>query len=224
MVSEVKIPMKYRSYYPWFVWGISLVFHFYKFAILSFPDALRDSLQRAHSLSDFQILTLSYRPLFMFILFQVPFGYLIDRFGPKKIGTLCISLGAIGTLVFALTDSYKVMLVSRYLVGFSVAAILINSLKLVSSWFPSKCFALLLGFTVTVTMLGGIMGQMFIHGYARSYDWRLALIVFAAFGIAYAIFYFFAVFDGEPEKDINPEVKKFTFKKSIKKCISHPQT
>ena len=57
-----------------------------------------------------------------FACMQIPLGYLLDKFGPKKIVSSFTLIALIGTVSFALAQSFSGLLASRILIGVGVSA------------------------------------------------------------------------------------------------------
>ncbi len=74
---------------------------------------------------------------------QLPAGLLYDRFGPRLLLTLAVSVCALGAFLFAATSNVWMASTGRFLMGIGSAFSFIGALLLVSRWFPPHYFALL---------------------------------------------------------------------------------
>ena len=73
-----------------------------------------------------------------FASMQIPLGYLLDKFGPKKIVSSFLLIAFIGTLSFALAQSFSGLLLSRILIGIGVSACLMAPLTGYRIWFAEN--------------------------------------------------------------------------------------
>ncbi len=70
-----------------------------------------------------------------FASMQIPLGYLLDKHGPKKIVSSFLLIAIIGTVAFALAQSFSGLLISRILIGVGVSACLMGPLTGYRIWY-----------------------------------------------------------------------------------------
>ena len=111
-----------------------------------------------------------------FACMQIPLGYLLDRHGPKKIVSSFLLIAIIGTVAFALAQSFSGLLISRILIGVGVSACLMAPLTGYRIWFADEyqqranawmLMVLSMGFvfsTLPVQILLPIIGWRWIFG------------------------------------------------------------
>jgi len=111
-----------------------------------------------------------------FASMQIPLGYLLDRHGPKKIVSSFLLIAIIGTVAFALAQSFAGLLISRILIGVGVSACLMGPLTGYRIWFKDEyqqranawmLMVLSMGFvfsTLPVQILLPIIGWRWIFG------------------------------------------------------------
>jgi len=73
-----------------------------------------------------------------FASMQIPLGYLLDKHGPKKIVSSFLLIAIIGTVSFALAQSFTGLLISRILIGVGVSACLMGPLTGYRIWFADE--------------------------------------------------------------------------------------
>jgi predicted MFS family arabinose efflux permease len=64
---------------------------------------------------------------------------------------------AVGSFVFGIAQDLTMAYLGRFLIGVGVAAVFVNTLKLLADWFPPQTFATMTGLTTTVGFLGGLV-------------------------------------------------------------------
>jgi len=111
-----------------------------------------------------------------FASMQIPLGYLLDRHGPKKVVSSFLLIAIIGTIAFALAQSFSGLLISRILIGVGVSACLMGPLTGYRIWFADEyqqranawmLMVLSMGFvfsTLPVQILLPIIGWRWIFG------------------------------------------------------------
>jgi Arabinose efflux permease len=111
-----------------------------------------------------------------FASMQIPLGYLLDRHGPKKVVSSFLLIAIIGTVAFALAQSFSGLLISRILIGVGVSACLMGPLTGYRIWFADEyqqranawmLMVLSMGFvfsTLPVQLLLPVIGWRWIFG------------------------------------------------------------
>ena len=111
-----------------------------------------------------------------FATMQIPLGYLLDRHGPKKIVSSFLLIAIIGTVAFAMAQSFSGLLISRILIGIGVSACLMGPLTGYRIWFADEyqqranawmLMVLSMGFvfsTLPVQLLLPVIGWRWIFG------------------------------------------------------------
>jgi MFS family permease len=73
-----------------------------------------------------------------FSLMQIPAGYLLDKYGPKKVVAYLLLIALISTISFAFAKNFNGLLISRFFIGVGVAACLMGPLTGYRVWFEEK--------------------------------------------------------------------------------------
>jgi len=73
-----------------------------------------------------------------FSLMQIPAGYLLDKYGPKKVVAYLLLIAFISTISFAFAKNFTGLLISRFFIGVGVAACLMGPLTGYRVWFEEK--------------------------------------------------------------------------------------
>ncbi|MCP4490558.1 MAG: MFS transporter [Gammaproteobacteria bacterium] len=136
------------------------------------------------------LLTSTY--LITFAAIQLPLGVMLDRYGPRKIEALLLLFAAAGSALFALAESFTLLLVGRALIGFGVSACLMAAFKAFVQWFPVERLPLVNGLHMTAGGLGILFASAPTEFILHFTDWRglfwiLALLTFIVAIIVYAI-------------------------------------
>ncbi len=166
----------------WFRWLILLIISMLMFGSYYVYDAMspiNDYIQNEMQIDNqkFGLLATFYSlPNLLFLV--VVAGFLLDRIGVKKAGTLYAFLILLGSLVTTIGAgrSFALMLVGRAIFGIgSEAAILVTN-KVLARWFKGRELGFAFGLNITVMRLGSILALNSAAQIADTFgSWRYAL-------------------------------------------------
>jgi MFS family permease len=137
------------------------------------------------SAGDLGLLTAIY--FLVFAAVQLPFGVLLDRFGPHLIQSALLLIAGVGALVFALADGVITLMLGRALIGLGVALALMAGLKAIVLWFPPERLALANGWFIMLGALGALTATGPAEILVRSIGWRGLFTILAALSAAVAL-------------------------------------
>lgn len=109
-------------------------------------------------------------------LFQAPLGLLMDRFGPRRVQATLIVIAGIGALIFALGESWPVLLLGRVIMGIGAAGGLMTSLQAVTLWFPAPRWPVFNGMVMSIGSLGSLAATLPTQFLLDFVDWHRVLI------------------------------------------------
>jgi MFS family permease len=69
---------------------------------------------------------------------QLPAGYWLDKYGPKKVVMILLSIAVLSCFAFSISNSFIKLLISRTFIGVGVAACLMGPLTGYRKWFPTE--------------------------------------------------------------------------------------
>ena len=107
-----------------------------------------------------------------FASMQIPLGYLLDKFGPKKIVSSFLLIAFIGTVSFALAQNFSGLLVSRILIGIGVSACLMAPLTGYRIWFAENQQQRANSWMLMIASLGFLSSTLPIQLLLPSLGWR----------------------------------------------------
>ena len=120
---------------------------------------------------------------------QLPVGMLLDRYGPRRVEPVLLSVAAAGALLFAYAESLPGLAFARAVIGFGVCACLMAPLKAIATWFPRERHASLSGWIMVAGGLGALAATTPLEIALRGTSWRGIFVLLAAltFVVALAI-------------------------------------
>ena len=107
-----------------------------------------------------------------FACMQIPLGYLLDKFGPKKIVSSFLLIALIGTTSFALAQSFSGLLISRILIGVGVSACLMAPLTGYRIWFAENQQQRANSWMLMIASLGFLSSTLPVQLLLPSFGWR----------------------------------------------------
>lgn len=147
---------------------------------------LAERLMRTFDATGASLGTLHAAFFYVYAALQVPSGALADRYGPRRVAATGTAVMSLGTLAFAVADSYAVAFLARAAMGLGGAVIYICILRFGVDWFRPDEFATLNGLTAAVSGIGGIVATYPLAVAAAALGWRGALAGLGAGGLVLA--------------------------------------
>ncbi len=163
--------------------ALFLIGYFHRVA----PATMTSELMGDFSIGATMLGNLSAVYFYSYVLMQVPTGVLVDRWGPRRILALGALTAGIGGLLFALAPSLSLAIAGRFLVGAAVAVAFISILKLATHWIPPQRFALVMGMTVLVGVIGGLGGGLPLAFLVDLHGWRAVMTAVAILTLVLAL-------------------------------------
>lgn len=133
---------------------------------------------------------------FTYALFQIPAGWMSDRFGGRMMLSGYILVWSLLTGLTGLVSSVGALLVVRLACGVAQAGAYPTSAAVVRRWIPLRHRALASGMVSMGGRIGGATAALLTAWLIQSTDsWRTALLLLSAMGIATSFVYWLIVRD-----------------------------
>lgn len=182
----------------WVVCLSAGLFFFYEFFQLNIFDVINQPLRDEYHINATQLSWMSSAYLWADILFLLPAGIILDRFSTRTVILSAMSVCILGTVGFALTDSFILACLCHFLSGIGNAFCFLSCVVLVSHWFPPRRQALVIGSLVTMAFVGGMMAHTPFACLYELFGWRRALLIDGAVGAILLLWIYWIVSD-KPE-------------------------
>ncbi len=168
--------------YPIFLLFVGAYFLSYFFrtanAVIA-PDLARDLKLEAAQLGLMTSLFFA-----SFAAIQLPLGLGLDRWGPRWVTPGLMLIGALGSLLFALGESFALVAFGRALIGVGMGGILMGALRAFGEWFPPQRFATIAGLFVGIGSLGALAATTPLAWLNDTLGWR---VIFLGGGVVTAV-------------------------------------
>ena len=151
-------------------------------------------------------------------------GFILDRFGIRKVGTLYVFLILLGSIITSLGagKSFPVMLIGRMIFGVGSEATLLVTNKVIARWFKGKELGFAYGLNITVMRLGTVLAfntSVQIADWTGSWRWSVwagAIVMLVSF----ALFLAYLMIDRDVDKEIKGGVEDKIVVKDVIKLSS----
>lgn len=200
----------------WFIWSFAGLFYAYQFVLRVSPGVMTDDLMRDFSVEACALGILSAFYYYSYSILQIPVGLGMDKFGPTRLLRGSVLLCAMGTAIFALSESFYLACFGRLLIGAGSTCAFLGSLKLATLWFHPERLALVVGFTLLAGKIGAAIGQGPLALIIDAIGWRETMLyVIVPIGIVLTSAIWIFVKDTPPEGPLVPASPTDTTLKSL---------
>ncbi|WP_405951235.1 MFS transporter [Streptomyces prunicolor] len=114
---------------------------------------------------------------------NLPAGYLVDRFGPKRMYAWAAGLWSLMTMVTAVAHSFGVLYAARVALGVAESPFFTASLKVNERWFNKDERALPISIVNTGSQIANAIAPPILTGLLLTVGWRGMFVAVGALGI-----------------------------------------
>jgi MFS transporter, ACS family, glucarate transporter len=122
--------------------------------------------------------------------FEIPGGWMADRFGPRIILTRIVLWWSAFTALTGAITSYPALLLTRFWFGAGEAGAFPNATASIASWFPASERGRAFGFLSVAMQVGGALSPLLVVPIQMRYGWRTSFYIFGLVGVVWAIVWF----------------------------------
>ncbi|MBM3467913.1 MAG: MFS transporter [Alphaproteobacteria bacterium] len=212
-----------NSRQSWAIWACAGAFYLYEMILRVSPSVMTEGLMLDFSLTNTALGVLSSFYYFAYTPLQIPCGVMVDVMGTRRIITISAALCALGSFLFASSDTLLVAQIGRFLVGAGSACAFLSCLKVTAEWFTPTRFALMSGMTTMMGTVGGTFGGPPLAWMVNNCGgWRQATITLAAVGVGMTLFSWFMIRD-YPVGHRPHHTNEMPLKKALVHLVLNPQ-
>ena len=178
-------------------------------SIVTYIDRVNISVTARHmmpslGLTDFQMGWIFSAFVFGYALFQVPGGWMGDRWGPRRVLTFAVIWWSIFTALTALAPTLPLanligimgsLMVVRFLIGIGEAAALPNFNRSVANWHPPQERGLGIGITIGGIGIGSALTPPMTAWIMVNYGWQTAFYTAGLLGLVIAVLWYWYATD-----------------------------
>ena len=122
-----------------------------------------------------------------YALFEIPGGWLGDRFGPRSVLMKVVAMWSVFTAATGMAWNYASMLVCRFLFGVGEAGCFPNVTKIFTIWLPSRERVRAQGILWLSARWGGAFTPLLVALVLAAVNWRVAFMLFGLLGVVWAV-------------------------------------
>ena len=139
---------------------------------------------------------------------QLPIGPLIDRFGPRKVLTVGVTLWSLAQLMCGFVGNFWQMFYARLVLGVCEAPHYPTAARVTANWFSQRDRGLPTGVFNTASMIGSSLSPLLLTALMLSFGWRWMFAIMGVVGIVFGVVWY--AFYREPgEKTLSPEDHRY---------------
>ncbi|MBK1883816.1 NarK family nitrate/nitrite MFS transporter [Luteolibacter pohnpeiensis] len=167
---------------------------FFMTFVLWFAHApFKGAISSAFNLTGAQWKALLILNLALTIPARIVIGILVDKFGPRLTYSLLLMISGLFCVGFALSTSFQMLALMRFLMGFAGAGFVIG-IRLVGEWFPARQVGLAEGIYGGWGNFGSAAAAMVLPSLALAFGgddgWRYAFISVGCISFVYGIIFY----------------------------------
>ncbi len=177
------MPTRARHVVLGFVLALTAVAYLDRVCIATTAPAMKADL----GLSDAQLGYVFSAFTLAYALFEIPSGWLADRFGPRLMLTRVVIWWSVMTAATGLARGFASLFALRLLFGLGEAGTFPGTARAFSHWLPARERGRAFGLAVMSGALGGALTQPLVVFMLQHMSWRRTFQVFGLVGLAWAI-------------------------------------
>ena len=138
--------------------------------------------------------------IWAYALFQVPGGWLGDRFGPRKVLSTIMGYRTVIALVTTLSIGFKSFWAVRFALGIGEAGAFPTATRAMQMWYPRDERGFVQGISHAASRFGAAIGPPIAVAIMIHYGWRSVFYVIGALSLLWSILYLSLIHISEPTR------------------------
>jgi predicted MFS family arabinose efflux permease len=151
--------------------------NYVSFVFRSITAVLAPCLIGALQLNAAQLGLLTSAYFFSFGAAQLPVGMALDRYGPRRVQLVLLGIASVGSLMFAMGDSFGSLFVARVLTGIGLSACFMSSIKALSYWVQPAKLPSIHGYLLAAGGLGAMSATLPVEIALQYLGWRTLFVM-----------------------------------------------
>jgi ACS family glucarate transporter-like MFS transporter len=175
-------PTQARSILLGFVLSLTAIAYLDRVCISAAKPAIKTALQ----LTDSQMGYVFSAFTFAYALFEIPSGWLADRFGPRLMITRIVVAWSLLTALTGTASGFLSLFLIRMLFGAGEAGMFPGLARAFAHWVPARSHAAVFGGSITAALISGAATQRAVVWLLERMEWRLTFPLFGGIGLLWA--------------------------------------
>ncbi len=169
--------------YPWVMWLFATSFFAYQFIIRVLPGLIMPEIMNKFHVDATEFGFFSAIYYVGYAGMQIPIAYLLDRYGPRLIISLCCLICSGSMVLLSVADTWYIAVIARLLIGAGSAAGFLGVSKIISLWFPFRYYSFIVGLSFTLGLPGAIYGGKPVSHLMSVYGWENIILALGGLGL-----------------------------------------
>lgn len=123
--------------------------------------------------------------VWLYFIALIPMGYLVGRYGPKKVNSYGIGVWSIATVCTAFSTGFISLISCRLIMGAGEATTYPAGARVVRDWMPVKERGMATAVFHSGSLVGPAVGAIGFGWLITSFGWRIAFVVAGAIGFVW---------------------------------------
>jgi len=167
------------SFFPqrWLIFLVLNAAYFFVYFHRISTGVMAPYLMEAFQASGASLGGMSSAYFYPYALSQPVVGILTDRFGARKVVTVCTFIEFLGALIFALAPTLLIAALGRGLIGLGAAGVFVPALKIFLPWFGPQSFGRMNVILLAVGNVGAIVAATPFAWFIQQAGWRSSFFI-----------------------------------------------
>lgn len=200
-VNGINKTLRYRWFVFWVLAVQYLLVYFHRVS----PAVVASDLIKSFDISGTSLGVLASAYFYSYGAMQIPVGILSDRWGAKRVIILFSLIAAFGSVLFGVSRSFGLAVISRISVGLGVSAIFIATMKTLAHWFRTMEYARISGTLMSIGGAGWFIATTPLAMTSQAFGWRTSFIAIGFISLIMVLITWRVIADRPGEKGL-PEI------------------
>ncbi len=169
--------------YAYLGWFTIALFYFYQYVLRVAPGIMVEDIRATFLINAEEFATLGALSLFAYGMLQIPFGIIVDAIGVKRMCIFAMTILIIGAIMMSITESFKILQISRFIIGIGSGAAFLCTIKFIADHIPRGGRGLLMGATLTLGICGPILFSQIFKVLDGVITWQQIVLMISGLGI-----------------------------------------
>lgn len=217
--------LRHQNLVGLFIFVLASLFLFFEMALQASPSIMTNQLMGEFNIDASVLGIMASCYFYSYTAMQIPSGLLYDRFGPRTLVTIATALCAVGALLFGTSHSVFVLGIARFMLGIGSAFAFVGSLTVAARWLPASWFAIFVGITQLLAVIGAMAGGLPLAYAVDHLGWRDTMIYLAYAGFILTVICGVFIRNQPPQaKSLGETHHRLSFFLSFKEVVKQGQT
>ena len=199
----------------WMAWIVVVLFYAYQYVLRVIPNVLLPYMQETFNVDGTVFGQFSGVYYTGYALAHLPLGFLVSRYGLKKILPWTVAISALGLWPIIYADTWTARLAGRVLTGIGSSFSPIAGFYILGNFFPKEKFTKLFSIQMSIGLLAAIYAGAPLAHLMDVFGCKTVIDILMIIGVAFAAFAFMIL----PQEEKNLEVGTST----VGKILTNPK-